>query len=120
MSLFQVLREYGGIYLDNDCFVVNEVVGLRKHHCVVSKSSEERYLGELPLHSSNTNPVLTTPRFYKMGTHFNVCSVMLHFTAFLAVEKHYFKLKCQAMFICAYMLNKKRSVANWWWWGCWC
>jgi len=41
------VREYGGIYLDNDCLVVNEVVGLRKHRCVVSKSSEEKHVGQL-------------------------------------------------------------------------
>lgn len=41
----QILREYGGIYLDNDCVVVMEFDTLRKHHCVVSKSSEERHMG---------------------------------------------------------------------------
>ncbi|KAF6036523.1 hypothetical protein EB796_005176 [Bugula neritina] len=49
LARIQVLREYGGIYLDNDCLVVNEFVGLRKHHCVVSKSSEERHLGNMVL-----------------------------------------------------------------------
>ena len=46
-KITQVLREYGGIYLDNDCVVVNEIERLRKHHCVVSKSSSERFIGKI-------------------------------------------------------------------------
>ena len=48
-KITQVLREYGGIYLDNDCVVVNEIERLRKHHCVVSKSSSERFIGKMKL-----------------------------------------------------------------------
>ena len=48
-KITQVLREYGGIYLDNDCVVVNEIDRLRKHHCVVSKSSSERFIGKMKL-----------------------------------------------------------------------
>ena len=50
--IIQVLREYGGIYLDNDCVVVNEIDRLRKHKCVVSKSSSERFIGK----NSHKNP----------------------------------------------------------------
>ena len=46
-KITQVLREYGGIYLDNDCVVVNEIDRLRKHKCVVSKSSSERFIGKI-------------------------------------------------------------------------
>ena len=41
----QILREYGGIYLDNDCLVVNDITNLRRHHCVMVMDSEERSLG---------------------------------------------------------------------------
>ena len=45
-NVWQILRENGGIYIDNDCIVVNEFERIRKHHCVVSKSADERHMGE--------------------------------------------------------------------------
>ena len=42
----QVLREYGGIYLDNDCLVVNDITNLRRHHCVVAKPADEDFIGK--------------------------------------------------------------------------
>lgn len=45
-NLLQILREYGGIYLDNDCIVVNEFQRLRKHHCVVAKAADERHMSK--------------------------------------------------------------------------
>ncbi|XP_067946235.1 uncharacterized protein [Watersipora subatra] len=47
LARIQILREHGGIYLDNDCIVINEFERERKHHCVVSKSSEERHMGNM-------------------------------------------------------------------------
>ena len=49
--LLQILREYGGIYLDNDCMVINDITNLRKHHCVVATNSEERFLGKYVVHN---------------------------------------------------------------------
>jgi len=44
----QLLREYGGIYMDNDCIMLRSVDYLRKgHKCIVAKSKQERYLGSM-------------------------------------------------------------------------
>ena len=44
-----MLREYGGIYLDNDCLAVNDITSLRRHHCVVAKPADEDFIGKYDL-----------------------------------------------------------------------
>lgn len=47
LARLRILREYGGVYLDNDCLMLRPIDHLRRHSCVVAKSRLEQYMGNM-------------------------------------------------------------------------